>query len=545
METTASFELGSWGSVNEAAIDSTVAITDVVQAYFSQAANCARNNIFSHANHVVVGMHIGSRLEHSKAASALIQLLTGSISASQGVYEQIVLQHCGANSDRSLGITVNTKGNLTAVQKHMRDWSDGNCIKNFEQSKRIESVSLLVAPRTTKQTVWTNATALQGRYSLSHFSRHGHVRRHVPALHSHHRRSTCSYVQVVSGDSCSSLVQECGITAAEFTEYNPASDLCSTLAVGQYVCCSEGDLPDFSPKPFNNGTCYTYTVQAGDYCAALASTYSITVDAIESFNNQTWGWMGCNDLQAGQTMCLSYGEPPFPTPIANAVCGPQVPGTQQPTDDTSPWLWASLNPCPLNACCDMWGQCGITPAFCTMTESTTGAPGTAAAGSNGCINDCGTTITNDADPPAEFMAVGYYEGFNYDRDSLVLPAYAIDTTKYTHVHYAFGNISSNYEISITDNEDTFNDFLLLTNVKRILSFGGWTFSTDPSTYSIFRNGVTASNRQTLANNVVDFVEKCGLDGVDFDWEYPGEPDIEGTSIFLQLVKLSGRLTSHR
>jgi hypothetical protein len=65
----------------------------------------------------------------------------------------------------------------------------------------------------------------------------------------------------------------------------------------------------------------------------------------------------------------------MPAPLANAVCGPQKPGTKKPDnmDDIQ-----KLNPCPLNACCDSWGQCGITAEFCTDTN--TGAPGTAKLG---------------------------------------------------------------------------------------------------------------------------------------------------------------------
>lgn len=35
------------------------------------------------------------------------------------------------------------------------------------------------------------------------------------------------------------------------------------------------------------------------------------------------------------------------------------------------------------------------------------------------------------------------------------------------------------------------------------------------------------NRDTFIAKVVAFVKKYNLDGVDFDWEYPAEPDMEG------------------
>ena len=64
-------------------------------------------------------------------------------------------------------------------------------------------------------------------------------------------------------------------------------------------------------------------------------------------------------------------------------------------------------------------------------------------------------------------------------------------------------------------------------MKRILSFGGWSFSTDQDTSPIFQQGVTEQNRATFISNLVNFVSDNGLDGLDFDWEYPGATDIKG------------------
>lgn len=49
----------------------------------------------------------------------------------------------------------------------------------------------------------------------------------------------------------------------------------------------------------------------------------------------------------------------------------QKPGTVRPNNGST-WDWAALNPCPLNACCDIWGQCGITQEFCTNTTASGG-----------------------------------------------------------------------------------------------------------------------------------------------------------------------------
>ncbi|KAL4946925.1 hypothetical protein BDW69DRAFT_190731 [Aspergillus filifer] len=65
-----------------------------------------------------------------------------------------------------------------------------------------------------------------------------------------------------------------------------------------------------------------------------------------------------------------------------------------------------------------WGRCGITAEFCTESGSESGAPGTAAAGENGCICNCGTDIVT-SDAPETYRQVAYFEGL---RDRL-------DTTK--------------------------------------------------------------------------------------------------------------------
>ncbi|KAL2016189.1 hypothetical protein VTK56DRAFT_4078 [Thermocarpiscus australiensis] len=208
----------------------------------------------------------------------------------------------------------------------------------------------------------------------------------------------------------------------------------------------------------------------------------------------------------------------MPAIVSNAVCGPQKPGTMRPASGTD---ISSLNPCPLNACCDIWGQCGVTAEFCVNTS--TGAPGT-----NGYISNCGTALVKSS-APAEFVSLAYFEGYGLSRPCLYQDTRQIDTSQLTHVHLAFGVLSADYEVSTGDALSTyeFEAFKQLTGVKRVLSFGGWDFSTSPSTYNIFRSGVTVANRLTMATNIANFINANGLDGVDIGWEYPGELDIPG------------------
>lgn len=75
-------------------------------------------------------------------------------------------------------------------------------------------------------------------------------------------------------------------------------------------------------------------------------------------------------------------------------------------------------------------------------------------------------------------------------------------------------------------------------------------STEPATYSIFRDAVTAANRQKFVDNLVNFVNQWGLDGIDIDWEYPGAQDIpeippgslnDGANLAATIALLKSRL----
>lgn len=216
-------------------------------------------------------------------------------------------------------------------------------------------------------------------------------------------------------------------------------------------------------------------------------------------------------------MCLSKGDPPMPAPVANAVCGPQKPNTPTPPRGTN---ISQLNPCPLNVCCNIWGQCGMTDDFCTDTRGD-GAPGTAKKGTYGCISNCGIEVVKSS-APAQFIKLGYFEAFNLNRECLNMDVSQIDFS-YSHVHFAFAMLTDNFEVFFEDNyvKYQFEQFKKLKGPKRILSFGGWTFSAERPYYTIFRNGVKTANRDKFASNIAKFINNAGIDGVDIDWEYPG------------------------
>jgi chitinase len=68
-------------------------------------------------------------------------------------------------------------------------------------------------------------------------------------------------------------------------------------------------------------------------------------------------------------------------------------------------------------------------------------------------------------------------------------------------------------------------------MKTLLSIGGWAYS--PS----FSNAVaTPEKRAKFASSAVQFVQDCGFDGLDIDWEYPDSKDALNLVSLLQAVR---------
>ncbi|KAH8894660.1 glycoside hydrolase [Thozetella sp. PMI_491] len=468
--------------------------------YVEDGAACGTTIIFAKSGSAVLGLYAGADVFTPTLAATINQF------GEEAQSGKFVLQVCKANSTTAttIGLVAGDIADLSKIQDTVKTWANNQCLsdnKDSSSSKIGVQIGLLTS------TAGGNSTTLAAR------------RPHLD------RRADCRDIQVISGDGCASLASKCGISGDDFTKYNPKTDLCSTLMPKQYVCCSAGTLPDHTPQPGSDGSCYEYTVQEGDGCWAIGDAFGIDQTAIENYNKQTWGWGGCGALQKGQKICLSKGSPPFPDSVEGVTCGPTVPGTEKPTDGTN---WADLNPCPLNSCCDVWGFCGTTAEFCTPTPADTGAPGTAKPGTNGCISNCGMDIVNNGSPPSTFRKVAYFEGWNGARPCLTMDASQIDSGEYNTVHFAFATLAADWSVTIEDeSKKQFEAFKNLKNVKKVLSFGGWTFSTDPATFQRFRDATTSANRNTVAANAVNFMKDNGLDGLDFDWEYPGAPDIPG------------------
>jgi len=521
-------------------------VLDGLNDFFVAKDNCDETFIAAYHKTTVAGVYIGPGLGKPTVASALLAISEQFKLASSGpsITNQTIAQICGsAKPETIMGVSIDTSADLVWVQKAAAAWTQGKCATVGDAASGSEKAKLSIrlfdiasAPFNGTSTGNLTAVETSGNRSTA-----GLLRRFAPLAHPHRvrkspirhsrwnplsKRATCQYIQVVAGDGCASLAAKCGIRGSQFTTFNPKPDLCSTLQVGDYVCCSAGD-PYTPPKPDPpqqnaDGTCASHLIQNTDTCSQLATTHGLTVEQIESYNKgKTWGWVECKLMLAGYNMCLSPGRSPLPPPQQGTECGPLVPGTQQPTDPSV--NMTDLNPCPLKACCSNWGFCGPYPAHCDIHAPPNGGPGTKLPEfQSTCVSNCGNEIKQNSGPPASgFNRIGYYESWNLGRKCLWLKAENANTDgSYTHMHWGFAEIDpTNWKVVIKDPHKQWDAFKKL-NVKRIVSFGGWAYSTEPATYNIIRQAIIA-NRETFATNVAQFINDEKIDGVDIDWEYPG------------------------
>ncbi|MEG5237041.1 glycosyl hydrolase family 18 protein [Microcoleus sp. AT9b-C3] len=155
-------------------------------------------------------------------------------------------------------------------------------------------------------------------------------------------------------------------------------------------------------------------------------------------------------------------------------------------------------------------------------------------------------VSSSDAPDRDYVIGGYFPEWGiYGRDFQVED---IPADKLTHLFYSFAQIDQNGEVAIFDtwaatqtpflNEATgeakytyeqsqaneAGNFAELQKLKAanphlhlMLSIGGWSLSGPFSTVAS-----TEVSREKFAQSAVEFMVEYGFDGLDIDWEYPGE-----------------------
>lgn len=117
-------------------------------------------------------------------------------------------------------------------------------------------------------------------------------------------------------------------------------------------------------------------------------------------------------------------------------------------------------------------------------------------------------------PPQEFRIVAYVAGWSVPPE--------IPADKLTHVNFAFARIDRDGRVGFEDPKYAAELELLLAlkqrnpRLKVILSVGGW------GADGFSDVALTEDSRRKFARSVVALIRRHRADGVDIDWEYPGQ-----------------------
>lgn len=146
------------------------------------------------------------------------------------------------------------------------------------------------------------------------------------------------------------------------------------------------------------------------------------------------------------------------------------------------------------------------------------ASGTAVTGQTVPVRQSHVVPEQRAIAPASvapgFRVVGYVAGWS-------IPP-VIHAEKLTHINFAFARIDSGGEIAFESPNlaPGLKSLLALKKqnpqLKVIVSVGGWTAD------GFSDAALTDTSRNTFARSVVELLREHDVDGIDLDWEYPGQ-----------------------
>ena len=134
------------------------------------------------------------------------------------------------------------------------------------------------------------------------------------------------------------------------------------------------------------------------------------------------------------------------------------------------------------------------------------------------MTQCNTSgkAKNQAIQNPAYKIVGYVAGWSG------MPIQNVDASKLTHINYAFADIDKG-KIVLRLKTDSLNLVQLVAmkaqnpDLKVIISIGGWAWSNWFSDAAL-----TTESRTGFGKSAIELMQKYKLDGIDLDWEYPGQ-----------------------
>jgi chitinase len=179
-------QLARNGTTTTGSIDDFKAASQQLTAFLAhQGSTCNDTIAFIYSNSVMIGLFAGSGVRD--VLLSVLEQFTAHIN-STGISESALVQLCSSknrSSKYSFGIIASTQNDLGSVQDAVATWATGKCITTYDSEETWQNIAVTV-PTLLGQ---TNGTFNNGTTR----------KRDVPR-----KRSDCTTIQVVSGDSCMS-----------------------------------------------------------------------------------------------------------------------------------------------------------------------------------------------------------------------------------------------------------------------------------------------------------------------------------------------------
>ncbi len=132
------------------------------------------------------------------------------------------------------------------------------------------------------------------------------------------------------------------------------------------------------------------------------------------------------------------------------------------------------------------------------------------------LSSCGNKTSN-TEEAKDYKIIGYVAGWTG------MPMSQVDMKKLTHINYAFANIRDGKVVFEKETDAKYIKELQVSrdqqnpDLKILVSIGGWVWSNHFSDVAL-----TAESRKVFTDSAIEFLKEHQLDGLDLDWEYPGQ-----------------------
>lgn len=164
-----------------------------------------------------------------------------------------------------------------------------------------------------------------------------------------------------------------------------------------------------------------------------------------------------------------------------------------------------------------------------------------------------TATAPPAPAPSEAIVLGYFTNWAHTRKApCEFSTSDVDASLFTHINYAFASIDpgkdkKTFTVIPSSEEDVPRLYAEVNALKKqnqslktFLSIGGWAFNDKPTEWIFSAMASTPETRGGFIRQAIEFTRTHGFDGIDIDWEFPGNPErggkAEDTENFTALLR---------